>query len=380
MSFSLSPEQQEFRDVVRKLAADKVAPNAAAADRDARFPQASFDALCEAGILGVAIPEAYGGQGADLLTWTVCIEEVARACAATAVTLLVSVGAAAIPILGLGTEEQKRRWLPKIATGEVLAAYGQSETEAGSDVAGIRTRAVPDGDAWVINGRKAWITNAGIAGVYVVLAKTDPDAGARGITMFLVEPDMAGFAVGKIEDKMGLRGSYTGELVLDDVRVPGDAVLGEVNTGFLSAMGLLDKSRPLVAAQALGVAQAALDAAVAYAKERHAFGQRIADFQGLQFMIADMQIGIETARTMVYRAAALADAGDPEATMAASIAKCYGTDVAMKVTTDAVQVLGGAGYTKDFPVERHMRDAKVFQIYEGTNQIQRWIVARRLLA
>ncbi len=381
MSFRLDDIQLEYRKTLRSLCAAKIEPNAAKADSTASFPWESWNALVESDVTGLALPEVYGGQGADLLTWAVAVEEVARACASTAVTLVVNAGAALLIDL-LGTDEQRQRWIPAAATGESILAFAQSEAHAGSDVAAISTRAVRDGDDWVISGHKTWISSAGIASGYLVFAKTTPDAGAKGISLFLVDADADGLSVGKFEDKMGLRGSPTGELILDDVRVPGGALLGECDRGFVSSMAFLDRSRPLVGAQAVGVAAAALDAAVVYAKERKAFGRRIADFQGLQFMLADAEIGVETARSMVHRAASLLDNPTPDdidPTTAASIAKTYASDVAMRVTIDAVQVFGGAGYVKDFPVERLMRDAKVFQIYEGTNQIQRWIIARKLV-
>ena len=285
-----------------------------------------------------------------------------------------------VPIMNWGSEELKRRYLPRVAAGEAQASYCLSETDAGSDVAAMRCRATRDGDDYVLSGSKYWITNAGVSDTYTVFAKTDPDAGHRGISCFLVEAGW-GVRVAKLEHKMGLRGSPTGEIVLDDVRVPVANRIGEEGQGFTIAMHTLDRSRPTIGAQAVGIAQGALDHAVRYLQERHAFGQAIAEFQGLRFMVADMAMRTEAARTLVYKACSLVDAGDPEheLTMTGAMAKCFASDTAMAVTTDAVQLLGGYGYTTDFPVERSMRDAKITQIYEGTNQIQRVVIAKRLL-
>ncbi len=378
MTFRLSPEAELFRESMRSLCADKVAVNAAGADREAQFPWPSWQALVDLGISGLTLPEQFGGSGADAVTWAIAIEEIAGACAATAVTALVH-GAASGLINRLGTQEQRERYLPSAARGEVIVAFAQSEAHAGSDVAAISCQAQQDGNGWRLNGHKTWVSSAGIANLYLVFAKTDPSAGAKGISIFLVPATTPGLTVGKLEDKMGLRGSPTGELILDKVSLGPDALLGEVNHGWSGSMSFLSRSRPTVGAQAVGVAQAAFDTARQYVKEREAFGQRVGDFQAIQFMLADMDIGITTARTMVYHAADMIEAGGKDSMRLAAIAKTYATDMAMKVTTDAVQLLGGAGYVKDFPVERHMRDAKVFQIYEGTNQIQRWVIGRNLL-
>ncbi len=383
MSFTLTPEQLEYRTTVRSLCAGSVAPNAAHADARAEFPRASWEALSTANVTGLALPAEYGGQGADLVTWAVAVEEVARACAATAVTMVVNYGAASL-IASLGTDDQRARYVAPAADGTGIIAFCQSEPHAGSDVAAIATRAVADGSDWILSGQKSWVTSGSLARTFLVFAKTAPDAGAKGITIFVIDADTPGVTIGKHEDKMGLRGSPTCEVLFEEVRVGTDAVLGEVNAGFAGSMTFLRRSRPIIGAQAVGVAQAALDAALAYGREREAFGQRVLDFQGLQFMLADMRIGVETARAMVLRACALVDGeegSDPglDAMTAAAIAKTHASDVAMRVTTDAVQMLGGAGYVKDFPVERHMREAKVFQIYEGTNQIQRWIIARNMI-
>ncbi|HZE15543.1 MAG TPA: acyl-CoA dehydrogenase family protein, partial [Mycobacterium sp.] len=317
----------------------------------------------------------------DHITQAVMVEELARVCASTSVTMLIS-KLGMIPILNWGSEELKRRYVPKVASGEAQASYCLSEADAGSDVAAMRCRAERDGDSYVLNGTKYWITNAGISDTYTVFARTDPDpaSGHRGISCFVVEAEW-GVKVAKLEEKMGLRASPTGEVVFDDVRVPVANRIGEEGEGFKIAMHTLDRSRPTIGAQAVGIAQGAIDAASAYLHQRSAFGQPISEFQALRFMVADMAVRTEAARTLVYRACAAIDSGDPdgELTMLGAMAKCFASDTAMAVTTDAVQLLGGYGYTRDFPVERFMRDAKITQIYEGTNQIQRVVIAKRLL-
>jgi alkylation response protein AidB-like acyl-CoA dehydrogenase len=307
------------------------------------------------------------------------VEELARVCASTSVTILIS-KLAMMPILNWGSSELAKVYVPRVATGAAQGSYCLSEADAGSDVASMRCRAVRDGDHYVLSGTKYWITNAGASDIYVVFAKTDPDAGHRGISCFVVEAEW-GVKVAKLEHKMGLRGSPTGEVVFDDVRVPARNRIGEEGQGFAIAMHTLDRSRPIIGAQAVGIAQGAIDHAATYMHERRAFGQPIADFQGLRFMLADMAMRTEAARTLVYRACSLVDAGDPdnELPMIGAMAKCFASDTAMAVATDAVQLFGGYGYTKEFPVERFMRDAKITQIYEGTNQIQRVVIAKRLL-
>ena len=378
-AFALSDTQRQFRDSLRKFADDRVAPNAAAADRDSAYPQASFDACRELELPALGIPVEYGGAGADMVTQAIMAEEIARVCASMAVTLLIS-KLSMLPVMNWGSEGLKREYLPKIASGEFQGSYCLSEADAGSDVAAMRTRAVRDGDHYVLNGAKHWITNAGVSDVYTVFAVTDPDAGRRGISCFLVEADW-GVEVAPTEDKMGLRGSPTAGISFDDVRVPATHLVGEEGSGFTIAMHTLDRSRPTIGSQAVGIAQGAVDAAADYMRERKAFGKTIADLQGLRFMLADMAMKTEVARTMTYRACSLIDNGDPEGelTMMGAMAKCFASDTAMSVTTDAVQLLGGYGYTKDFPVERFMRDAKITQIYEGTNQIQRVVIAKGLL-
>ncbi len=377
-SFSLTETQRQFRETLRKFAEDRIAPNADQADREATFPRKSFDACVELELPALGIPVAYGGAGADMVTQAVMAEELARVCASTSLTMLIS-KLGMLPVMTWGSEELKRTYLPRVASGECQASYCLSEADAGSDVAAMRTRAVRDGDCYVLSGTKHWITNGGISDTYTVFAVTDPDAGRRGISCLLVEADW-GAQVAPHEDKMGLRGSPTAAVSFDGVRVPATHLIGEEGQGFAMAMYCLDRSRPGIGAQAVGVAQGAIDAAAAYMKERRAFGGPIADLQGLRFMLADMAIRTEAARTLVYRACSLVD-DDPngELTMIGAMAKSFASDTAMSVTADAVQLFGGYGYTKDFPVERYMRDAKVTQIYEGTNQIQRVVVAKRLL-
>jgi alkylation response protein AidB-like acyl-CoA dehydrogenase len=378
-AFSLTETQRQFRDTLRKFAEDRVAPQADEADRDATFPQKSFDACVELELPALGIPVAYGGAGADMVTQMIMAEELARVCASTSLTMLIS-KLGMLPLMTWGSEELKRAYLPRVASGEYQASYCLSEADAGSDVAALRTRAVRDGDSYLLSGTKHWITNAGISDTYTVFAVTDPHAGRRGISCFLVEADW-GATVAPHEDKMGLRGSPTAAVSFDEVRVPATHLIGEEGQGFAMAMYCLDRSRPGIGAQAVGIAAGAIDAAADYMKQRKAFGGPIADLQGLRFMLADMAIRTEAARTLIYRACSLIDGSDPdgELTMIGAMAKSFASDTAMSVTTDAVQLFGGYGYTKDFPVERYMRDAKVTQIYEGTNQIQRVVVAKRLL-
>ncbi len=378
-NFALTEAQRQFRDTLRKFAEDRIAPNAAEADRDATYPQKSFDACVELELPSLGLPVAYGGAGADMVTQAIMAEELARVCASTSLNMLIS-KLSMLPVLNWGSEELKRRYVPRIASGEWQGSYCLSEADAGSDVAAMRTRAVRQGDHYLLTGTKYWITNAGISDIYTVFAVTDPGAGRRGISCFVVEADW-GVEVAPHEDKMGLRGSPTAAVSFDEVRVPASNLVGEEGMGFTIALHTLDRSRPTIGAQAVGIAQGAIDYAAGYMKERRAFGAPIADLQGLRFMLADMAIRTEAARTLIYRACSLIDNGDPEneLTMMGAMAKCFASDTAMAVTTDAVQLLGGYGYVKDFPVERFMRDAKVTQIYEGTNQIQRVVIAKRLL-
>jgi alkylation response protein AidB-like acyl-CoA dehydrogenase len=376
---TLTDEQREFRATLRQFCEDKVAPRAADVDERAEFPWESYQACVEMELPALGIPVEYGGHGADLVTQAIMVEELSRACGSTSLSMLIS-KLGMIPVIEWGSDVLRQKYLPRIATGEWQGSYCLSEPDAGSDVASMKTRAVRDGDSWVLNGTKYWITNAGVSTTYTVFAKTDPEAGHRGISCFVVEKDM-GVKIGKLEKKMGMRGSPTGEVIFEDVRIPAENLVGEEGQGWFIAMGTLDRSRPTIGAQAVGIAQGAVDYATQYMRERKQFGKPIAEFQGLQFMLADMAMKTEVARTMVHKACAIVDEGDPrgELTVAGAMAKCFASDVAMEVTTNAVQLLGGYGYTREFPVERMMRDAKVTQIYEGTNQVQRVVISKRLL-
>jgi alkylation response protein AidB-like acyl-CoA dehydrogenase len=377
--FRISEDHQALREAVRAVAEDKVAPHAAEVDETASFPKAAYDALRASDFHAPHIPETYDGAGADALATCIVIEEVARACASSSLIPAVN-KLGTLPLLLAGSEELKARYLPPVARGEAMFSYGLSEREAGSDTAAMKTRARADGDDWVLTGQKSWITNAGESEFYTVLAVTDPD-GRRGsnVSAFVVERTDEGFGFGEPERKLGIKGSPTRELHLDNVRIPGDRIIGEPGEGLKIALRTLDHTRVTIGAQAVGIAQGALDFAVGYVKERKQFGQRIADFQGLQFMLADMAMTLEAARQMVYVAAAKSERNDRDLPFFGAAAKCYASDVAMQVTTDAVQLLGGYGYTRDLPVERMMRDAKITQIYEGTNQVQRIVMARHLL-
>ena len=376
--FSLPDEHRQLRQAVRELCDKHIAPHAADVDEQSRFPEEALTALNAGGFSAVHIPEDYGGQGADAVAACIVIEEVARVCASSSMIPIANkLGTQGIVLRG--SDEVKKQVLPSLASGEAMAAYALSEREAGSDAAAMRTRAQPDGDDWILNGAKCWITSGGKASWYTVMAVTDPDKGANGISAFAVHADDEGFTVGAKERKLGLRGSPTTELYFENCRVPGDRIIGEPGTGFKNALATLDHTRPTIGAQAVGIAQGALEAAIVYTKERKQFRQAISDFQGVQFMLADMAMKIEAARLMVYTAAARAERGEPNLGFLASASKCFASDTAMEVTTDAVQLFGGYGYTKDFPVERFMRDAKITQIYEGTNQIQRVVMARALL-
>ena len=377
-AFDLTDVQREFRATLRAFCDEKIAPNAAEVDRSAEFPWKSFEACKEMELPALGIPEAYGGAGADTVTQAIAVEELARVCASTSLSILIS-KLGMIPVMNWGSEELKREYLPRIAAGAIQASYCLSEADAGSDVASMRARAVRDGDQYVLTGSKYWITNAGISDVYIVFAKTDPDAGGRGISCFLVEKDW-GITIAKHEEKLGMRGSPTGEVMLDGVRVPVTHRIGAEGEGFTVAMHTLDRSRPTIGAQAVGIAEGAIDCAAEYMQQRHAFGAPIADLQGLRFMLADMAMRNEAARALVYRACAMVDHdASGELTKFGAMAKAFASDSAMQITIDAVQILGGYGYTKDFPAERFLRDVKVTQIYEGTNQVQRVVIARELL-
>ncbi|HVM18490.1 MAG TPA: acyl-CoA dehydrogenase [Egibacteraceae bacterium] len=376
--FTPTEDHLEFRKVVRKICEDRIAPRAAEIDESEEFPWDVKEVLAENGLLGLHIPEEYGGAGADTLTFAILTEEIARVDASSSVIPLVQ-KLGSVPILMGGSEDFKQRWFPRIASGEDLISYCISEAEAGSDPASMKTTAVREGDEYVLNGTKVWISMAGPSNLYTVLAKTDPDKGARGVSAFMVTKDDPGFSIGKKERKLGIKGSPTCQVHFDNCRIPADRLIGEEGKGFTYAMQAFDHTRLVVGAQAVGIAQGAIDAATAYMKEREQFGKPIGSFQGLQFMLADMVMETEAARQLVYVAAAKADRGDADLTLFSSMAKCKAGDVAMSVTTDAVQIFGGYGYVKDYPVERYMRDAKITQIYEGTQQIQRLVISRQVL-
>lgn len=371
-----------LRETVRALAEAKIAPYAAAVDEETRFPQEALDALVGADLHAIHVPEQYGGAGADALATVIVIEEVARVCASSSLIPAVN-KLGSLPVILSGGEELKKKYLGPLAKGDAMFSYCLSEPDAGSDAGGMRTRAVRDGDAYVLNGVKRWITNAGVSEYYTVMAVTDPDKRTKGISAFVVEKSDEGVSFGAPEKKLGIKGSPTREVYLDNVRVPADRLIGEEGTGFATAMRTLDHTRVTIAAQAVGIAQGALDYAKGYVRERKQFGKPIGDFQGVQFMLADMAMKLEAARQLTYAAAARSErvhlgAGKEDLTFFGAAAKCYASDAAMEITTDAVQLLGGYGYTRDYPLERMMRDAKITQIYEGTNQVQRIVMARNL--
>jgi alkylation response protein AidB-like acyl-CoA dehydrogenase len=376
--YTIPQEHLDFRDTIRQIARERIAPRAAEIDEKAEYPHDLRRLLAEQDILGLPFETEYGGTGTGALMLNMAVEEIAKACASTALILMVQ-ELGTLPIRLFGSEELKQRFLPRCATGEWSPAFALSEPDAGSDPGGMLTKAVQDGDEWVINGTKNWITNLGIADFYVVFAVTDQQAGhSRGITAFVVEADRPGFSVGKLEHKLGIRGSPTGQPIFDDVRVPQENLVGDVNRGFKVAMATLDHSRLGVAAQALGIAQGATDYAAAYARERKQFGQPINSFQAIQFKLADMETQSAAARELLYQACAKIDRGDADVGKYSAMAKLFCSDVAMRVTVEAVQVLGGYGYVKEYPVERMLRDAKITQIYEGTNEIQRLVIARTM--
>jgi alkylation response protein AidB-like acyl-CoA dehydrogenase len=377
--YAPSEEHGELRRVVRQLAEEKIAPYAASVDEEARYPEEAAAALLAADFHAPHVPEEYGGAGADALATVIVIEEIARVCMASSLIPAVN-KLGSLPVQIAGSEELKKKYLTRLARGEGGFSYCLSEPDAGSDAGAMTTRAVREGDGWVLNGVKRWITNAGVSEYYTVIAVTEPERRTRGMTAFVVEKADEGVSFGAPEKKLGIKGSPTREVYFDDVRIPGDRLLGEEGAGFEIAMRTLDHTRVTIAAQAVGVAQGALDYALGYAAERKQFGKPIADFQGLQFMLADMGMKVEAARQLTYAAAGRSERGDKDLTFFGAAAKCFASDVAMEVTTDAVQVLGGYGYTRDYPVERMLRDAKITQIYEGTNQVQRIVMARQLLA
>jgi len=376
--YKLNDEQKMFREQLRRMVAEKVAPRAAEIDRDGQFPWDLKEVFQEMGLLGLSVPEEYGGTSQGHIYLILAVEEIARACVSSSLIVQVqSLGWE--PILIGGSDEQKRVWGPRVASGDVLTAYGLTEPGAGSDAAAMHTKAIREGGKYVINGSKCFISNGPVADIISLFAMTDPSKGVKGISAFLVEKSFPGFSVAKWESKMGIKGSPTAELAFTDMEVPAENLIGEEGKGFLYAMKALDTSRPVIAAQAVGLAQGALDQAMAYAKQRVQFGRPLASFQGISWMMADMAAKIEAARALTYQAADLVDAGDPQKTYISACCKLIASDVAMQVTTDALQIAGGYGYMTEFPFERMMRDAKITQIYEGTNQIQKLVISREIL-
>ena len=378
MLFHTTAEHEALRAKIRAFAEEEVKPHAFLMDKENRFPDEAVKKLGEMGLMGIPYPKEYGGAGLDVISYAIAVEELSRVDGGTGVILSAHVSLGSWPIFAFGTEEQKKKYLVPLCRGEKIGAFGLTEPNAGSDAGGTETTAIDKGDHYLLNGGKIFITNAPKADTYVVFAVTTPDIGTRGISAFIVEKGMPGFRFGKIEDKMGGHTSLTAELIFEDCEVPKENLLGKEGEGFKIAMQTLDGGRIGVAAQALGIAQGALDAAVKYSKEREQFGRSICKFQALSFKMADMAMKIEAARLLVYRAANLKNEGKPYSA-AAAMAKCFASDVAMEVTTDAVQIFGGYGYTVDYPAERYMRNAKITQIYEGTNEVQRMVISRDLL-
>lgn len=374
----VSEDERALIDAIREIAQERVAPRAAEIDHNGTFPWDMKELLAQQDILGMPFPAEYGGIGASELAVVMAIEELSRCCATTGLLLAVQ-QLGSLPILLFGNEQQKQKYFPRLATGEWLAAFGLTEAGSGSDAAAMTTTAVRKGDTYILNGSKRFITNGGLAQVNSVFAHTDASKGTRGISAFIVEKDFPGFSVGRIEDKMGIKGSQTAELIFNNCEVPAENLLGREGEGFKLAMMTLDRTRPGIGAQAVGIAQGALDLAVAYSKQRVQFNKPISENQGIQFMLADMATSVEAARLMVYNAAEMIDRGDKNFSKYSAMAKMFASDAAISVTNDAIQVLGGYGYMKEYPAERMMRDAKITQIYEGTNQIQRLVIARSLL-
>lgn len=378
MDFELNEEQKLIRDTVRQLAAEVIAPRAHEVDETGVFPRENFQAMAELGLMGLPIPEAYGGAGADTVSYALAVEEISAACGSTGLTYAAHISLVCSPIYEFGSEAQRRKYLPPLCSGQIFGGFGLTEPQTGSDASGLRTRAVRDGNEWVINGQKMWITSGGIADVIVVAAVTDPERGARGISNFIVEADNPGFKVGKNEPKMGLKGSVTSQLFFEDCRVPADALLGEENAGFKQFMQTLDGGRISIGAMALGLGRAAMEAALSYAKERRAFGHPIADFQAIQFKFADMATELEAARLLIMQAAVLKDQKKPYGKEAA-IAKLFASEAAERACFQAIQIHGGMGYSREFPVERYYRDNRLTQIGEGTSEIMRLVIAREIL-
>ena len=378
MKYGLTEQQEMIRDLCRQIAVEKIKPIRAHYDETGEFPHEIFKVFAKSDLCGLYIEEKYGGMGGGVLDLSIAVEELSKICSGIALSLAAT-ALGTFPIIIFGTDEQKQKYLTRIASGQSMAAFGLTEANAGSDAGAIATTAKLDGDHYVLNGTKQWITNGGEAEIYAIIAKTDPKRGARGASAFIVEKGMSGFTFGKKENKMGIRASATRELVFQDCRVPKANLLGKEGMGFIIAMKTLDMSRPGVAAQALGIAAGALDEAVKYSRERRQFGQPICSFQGVQFMLADMATQVEAARTLIYSAARYIDGGAKDIGKISAMCKLFASDTAMRVTTDAVQVFGGYGYMREYPVEKMMRDAKITQIYEGTNQIQRVVMSRALL-
>lgn len=378
MDYLFNEQQIMIRDLARRVAEEKIRPVAAEYDESEEFPWPIVKIMAESDLFGIYIEEKYGGTGGGALELAICTEELSRACGGIALALAAT-ALGTYPIILFGTEEQKQKYLPDIAKGKKLAAFAITEPEAGSDAGSIKTTAKNEGDHYVLNGTKQWITNGGEAEIYTVVAMTDKSRGARGASVLILEKGMKGFTFGKKEKKLGIRGSATRELIFTDCKVPKENLLGKSGMGFIVAMKTFDKSRPGVAAQALGIAQGALDLAVKYARERRQFNQAISSFQGIQFMLADMATEIEAARALIYSACRMIDSGAKDIAKISAMSKMYASDVAMKVAVDAVQIFGGYGYMRDYPIEKYLRDAKITQIYEGTNQIQRNVIAQALI-
>jgi len=382
MNYYLSEELNDIKELCAEIAEKYIIPARAELDEENRFPREIIKIMAESDLCGIYIPEAYGGSaemfGGGSMALAVATEELSKACGGVAVSFAAN-ALGAMPILISGSDDQKMKYLPDLASGTKLAGFALTESEAGSDAGGVKTKAVKDGDTYILNGTKQWITNGGEAQIYTVIAQTDPSRGARGLSAFIVEEGTEGFSYGKKEDKMGIRASSTMELIFEDCRIPAENLISREGYGFIVAMKTLNQSRPGVAAQAVGIAQGALDEAAKYSSERVQFGQRIDSFQGIQFMLADMATQTEAARALVYSTARMIDSGERKFEKESAMAKVFASDVAMKVTTDAVQILGGYGYMKEYPVEKMMRDAKITQIYEGTNQIQRSVIASALI-
>ncbi|MBN3037828.1 MAG: acyl-CoA dehydrogenase [Candidatus Omnitrophica bacterium] len=378
MDYQLNEQQIMIRDLARQIAQEKIRPKAAEYDEQEKFPWDIMEVLAQSDLFGVYIDEKYGGSGGGVMELAIATEELSKACGGIAVCFAAS-ALGTYPIILFGSEEQKQKYLPDLASGKKIAAFALTEASAGSDASNVQTTARKEGDHYVLNGTKQWITNGGEAQVYTVVAMTDKSKGARGASTFIVEKDTPGFTFGKKEKKLGIRASATRELVFTDCKVPKENLIGREGMGFIVAMKTFDSSRPGVAAQAVGIAQGALDLAVDYARQRVQFGKSISSFQGVQFMLADMATQIEASRTLVYAACRHVDSGAKNVAKESSMAKLFASDVAMKVTTDCVQIFGGYGYMRDYPIEKYMRDAKITQIYEGTNQIQRDVIAHHII-